>query len=205
MPDDLLAAEDLVDTAAEHAAQVALLDSVMNPPGDWMDDRGRFYSPWIERGSDGVSKSVQMPTIQDMCGMTAGELNTVCERYGYVPTWESEIDVQKGYLARYNIGPKLPNGKPDPRYAREMARLTENNQRAMLGHTRRLAIRHETLRALEGNIDQRVMIINESDNPCPECEPLGGIEDTYRNLVANNQIPDEVCLGACMCTLMRVG
>jgi hypothetical protein len=197
---ELETAADLIDSAAEEAARISLLDSVLNPPGDSIVD-GKFYSPWIERGSDGVPRSVPVPSLADMRGLTTGQLNSVCERYGYVNTWDSQVDINNGYLARYNISKAA-----DPlKYDREMARLTENNQRAMLGHTRRLAQRHEQLSALDGNVNQRVLIINESDEPCEECDPLGGLEDTYRNLVANNQIPDEVCLGSCMCTLMRVG
>lgn len=179
----------------------SLLDSVLNPPGDFMGPTGTFYSPWIERGSDGVPKSVPMPSMADMRGMDAGQLSGICERYGYVPTWDNQIDVNKGFLARYNISKSA-----DPeKYAREMGRLADNNKRAMLGHTRRLAQRHETLSAIDGNVNQRMMIINESDEPCEECEPLGGVEDTYRNLVADGKIPDEVCLGSCMCTMMAVG
>lgn len=194
-------AAELLEQAADEMATSTLLDSVLNPPGDSMGPDGRFYSPWIERGSDGIPSAVTMPTLPDMRGMTTGELNGVCERYGYVPTWEGNIDIQKGYLARYNISKSVDEKK----YNREMNRLTENNQRAMLKHTRRLAQRHETLSALDGNVNQRVVIVNESDEPCEECEALGGHEDTYRNLVADGKIPDEVCLGACMCTLMRVG
>jgi len=196
--DDL---DDLLEQAADESTRIALLDSVLNPPGDSMDAQGRFFSPWIERGSDGIPTSVPMPTLAEMKGMTVGQLNGISERYGYVDTPDSAIDINKGYLARYNISKSTDPAK----YAREMDRLVANNQRAMLGHTRRLAQRHEQLSAIGGNVNQRVMIINESDEPCEECEPLGGLEDTYRNLVANNQIPDEVCLGSCMCTVMRVG
>ena len=200
MPTELDNTEELLEQAADEAGRLSLLESVLNPPGDSMGPDGQFYSPWIERGSTGVPTSVPMPSLAQMRGMDTGQLSGLCERYGYTPTWESQIDINNGYLARYNISPSIDKAH----YDREMARLMENNQRAMLGHTRRLAQRHEQLAALDGNVNQRVMIINESAEPCEECEPLGGLEDTYRNLVANNQIPDEVCLGACMCTVMAV-
>jgi hypothetical protein len=192
---------ELLEQAGDELDGTILLDSVLNPPGDSMGPTGTFYSPWIERGSDGVPHSVPMPTMADMRRMTTGELSGVCERYGYTTTWDNAIDVNKGYLARFNISKSADPAK----YAREMKRLKVNGQRAMLGHTRRLAQRHEQLSAIDGNVNQRMMIINESDEPCEECEPLGGYEDTYRNLVADGKIPDEVCLGSCMCTMMRVG
>ena len=195
---ELESTTDLIEASAEEASHTALLDSILNPPGESMGPDGRFYSPWIERGSDGVPRSVAMPSLPDMRGMTTGQLNGVCERYGYVSTWDTDVDINKGYLARYNISKSADPAK----YAREMERLRVNNQRAMLGHTRRLAQRHEQLSAIGGNLDQKIMIINESSEPCSECEPLGGLVDTYRNLVANNQIPDEVCEGSCMCALM---
>ena len=202
---DLEDVPELLDDVADDAVRLRLLDSILNPPGDSMDAQGRFFSPWIERGSDGVPHAVPVPSLAAMRDMNAGQLSGLCGRYGYVETWESSVDINQGYLARFNIGPTLPNGQSDPRYAREMGRLKVNNQRAMLGHTRRLAINHEVVVSLNGKLNTRVVIINESDTPCEECDPLGGVEDTYRNLVANGQIPSEVCLGSCMCTFMAVG
>jgi len=166
---------------------------VLNPPGDSMDAQGRFFSPWIERGSDGVPHSVPMPSMDAMRKMTAGQLNGLSERYGYVPTMENAIDVNKGYLSRFNIN------KGDPNWGREMDKLKENQQRAMLAHTRRLTQRHEGLTAIGGNLDQRITYICESSEPCDGCAPLCGIEGTYREFVENGTMPSDQCDGEGNC------
>jgi hypothetical protein len=188
------------DEAAAEAARLAILDRVLNPPGEEMGADGRFYSPWIERGSDGIPKSVSMPSMQEMRNMNAGQLSGVMERYGYVDSIDARIDMNKEFLRRFNIGPK------DPRYALEMDRLAGKQNIAMLGETRRLAQRHEGLRAIGGNLDQGVVYINESSEPCEECEPLGGTEGTYREFVENGMLPGDRCLGQgnCLCTVMAV-
>ncbi len=192
---------ELIEDAADEVARLGLLESILNPPGDSMDAQGRFYSPWIERGGTGIPRSVPMPTMQQMRGMDTGQLTGVMERYGYVDSIDARIDMNKEFLRRFNIGPK------DSRYGFEMDRLKGKQQIAMLGQTRRLAQRHEGLSAIDGNVNQRMIYINESSEPCDECDPLGGTEGTYREFAENGMLPGDRCLGQdnCLCTVMRIG
>jgi len=192
--------QDLIEEVAEGAAHQALIDQILNPPAEWVDERGRFFSPWIERGSDGIPRTVPVPSLQDMKGMSVGDLASTCERYGYVDSIDARVDMNKEFLRRFNIGPT------DSRYGFEMDRLKDKQQIAMLGQTRRLATRHETLRSIDGNLNQKLVYINESSEPCDECAPLGGQEGTYQEFAQNGMLPGDRCLGGdnCLCTTMRV-
>jgi len=193
--------QDLIEEVAEGVSHQALIDQILDPPAEWVDAQGRFFSPWIERGSDGIPRTVPVPTLADMKGMSVGDLASTCERYGYVDSIDARVDMNKEFLRRFNIG------EGDPRWGPEMDRLRDKQQVAMLGHTRRLATRHETLRGSGGDLNARFVYINESAEPCDECAPLGGTEMTYREFAENGMLPGDRCLGGdnCLCTLMRVG
>ena len=188
------------DEAAAAAAEAEAVRWILDPPGDEMGVDGRFYSPWIERGSTGIPQSVPMPSMAEMRNMDAGQLSGVMERYGYVDSIDARIDMNKEFLRRFNIN------KGDARWDDEMARLKDKQQIAMLGQTRRLATRHETLRSIDGKLNQKMVYINESSEPCDECAPLGGQEGTYQEFAQNGMLPGDRCLGGdnCLCTTMRV-
>jgi len=198
MPDPL-DTQDLIEEVAEGAAHQALIDQILDPPAEWVDAQGRFFSPWIERGSDGIPRTVPIPTLADMKGMSVGDLASTCERYGYVDTIDARVDMNKEFLRRFNIGEYLPNGKKDPRWDAELKRLRDKQQVAMLGHTRRLTQSHEGLRAIGGNLDQRIAYICESSEPCDGCAPFCGREGTYREFVQNGWMPGDNCYGELNC------
>ena len=170
------------------------------PPGNSYDAAGRLFSPFIERGSDNIPMAVNIPTTEQMRGMSVAELTNVSSRFGYVDNIENRMQVHSGFLARFNI---LPG---DPRYAAEMENLSGNTGRSLLGHTRRLAQRHEALTAIDGKLTTNMIRIAESDDPCDECAALSGIEGTYQELVADGNMPGDRCLGGgnCLCTVMEI-
>ena len=175
-------------------------DEELIPPGVSYDDAGRLFSPFIERGADEIPRAVNVPTNAALRGMTTDELAGVANRFGYLDTYEARVQIHSGFLARYNIHPG------DPRWEDEMGRLEDNIGRSLLGHTRRLATRHETLTAIGGDTETMMIRIAESDEPCDECEPLAGIEDTYAGFVSSGTMPGDRCLGGgnCLCTLMEI-
>jgi len=74
--------------------------------------------------------------------------------------------------------------------------------KALLGAARRVSQRWETYTMLEGDTSTVVIYINEGDDPCEECEPLGGLEGTYASFVEDGNLPGDRCLGGnlCQCT-----
>ena len=162
---------------------------------------GRFYSPYIERGSDNIPRSVPVPTAEEVRQMSTSERWEVAQRYGWLPPAESEMDMQRQYLARWDIR------KGDPRYETEMERLAgAEKKQHLLAATRRAMERHETLVALDGQLDKDTVYINEGDEPCEECEPLDGDIMPYSERVANGLLPGDRCLGGnnCLRVLMVV-
>lgn len=169
------------------------------PAAGW-DVAGRFHSPALERGADGIPTNIPLPTPAEMKDLSTGQLYDLSSRYGYIDPLENRVAIAQSRLASFNIRPG------DARYANAMAKLEEDMKPALLGNARKMATRHETLRAVNGNMDQTMVYLNESDEPCEECEPLGGMEKTYSEFVADGDMPADRCLGGsnCLCTLMAV-
>lgn len=173
--------------------------SELRPPGEYVDERGRLFSPLIERGSDQVPRSVPMPSPAEMRGMSKSELSAIMTRFGWVPTWANEKEVHAKWLERWGIT------TDDPRYEREMERLLQSETAtSMLGETRRLAESYETLAAIDGNVNTETIYINEGEDPCEECVPLAGEIMTYAERVATKSLPGDRCLGGsnCLCAIM---
>lgn len=166
-------------------------------PSTYWDVSGSFYSPALERGGDNVPALVELPSKADMLSLSTSELYSVGTRYGYIAPAEMRIQ----HLEGFNLRPG------DPRYERAMERLKANMRPAILGNARRMATRHETLRSVNGNTKQRMIYLNESAEPCEECEPLGGTEKTYAEFVTDGDLPGDRCLGVnyCLCTAMATG
>jgi hypothetical protein len=137
-----------------------------------------------------------------MRNLDIGELYQVSSRYGYIDTPENRTQAASQYLRGFNITKE----GDEERYNNAMARLRENMRPAMLGNSRRMATRHETLRAVDGNMNQLMVYINEADEPCGECFPLGGLEKTYGEFVQDGDLPADRCIGGsnCLCTMMAV-
>ncbi len=184
-------------------------DGTLAGLGEYIDERGRAFSAFIERGSDGIPAKVPgMPDAAGLQGLSTTDpadvatMNLTLERYGVVNTPDELIEAQSDMLQRFNIGPN------DPRYKAEMERLaTTGSGRVLLGQSRRVSQRVETLRGINGNTNQRCVYICEGEDPCEECEPLGGTDGPYKMFVQENMAPGDRCLGGslCQCALVPVG
>ena len=166
-----------------------------------VDERGRYFSPYILRGDDQVPYSVQIPSLEEMRELDDASLALVSQRMGWNGDITSRLEESKSFLQTFNVGPT------DPSYEVQMERLAANARRQLLGRARRSAQRHETAVALGGDMNKRVIVVNESAEPCDACAPLGGVVGTYAELAANNELPWEVCEGGslCQCTVVEYG
>ena len=171
------------------------------PSVTW-EPSGAINSPVIERGSDNIPRSVPLPSKAQMKSLSLGQMYDLSSSYGYIDTPENRVQAADAYLRGFGYDPS-----DKARWNRAMARLRENMRPAMLGTSRRMATRHETLRAVDGNLSQEMIYINEADEPCEECDPLGGMIKTYAEFIDDGDLPSDRCLGGsnCLCTLMRVG
>ncbi|MCP4640650.1 MAG: hypothetical protein GY851_09465 [bacterium] len=162
---------------------------------------GKFYSPYIERGSDHVPTSVPVPTAADLRAMPTAERYDLMSRYGWIKPADQEIEIRRSYLQRWDIV------KGDDRYDDEMARLASaESKQHLLAASRRQMERHETLVAVDGKLDSDTVYLNEGSEPCEECQPLDGEIMSYAERVSEGKLPGDRCLGAdnCLCVLMVV-
>lgn len=178
---------------------MALRDILPNLP--WSDEAGRFYSPFIERGVDGDVTSVPIPSLEDLNKLNADELAAVAGRFGWIDTIDARMDAAGEQLRAFGYDPGDPAA-----YGRAMDRLVATEEKALLGVARRMSQRYETLEAIGGDMGQVMQYGNESVNPCPECENLGGTRKTYAEFVADGDCPGDRCLGGnnCMCFLTPI-
>lgn len=173
-------------------------DLIPTLPG--FDEAGRFYSPFIERGSDGSPESVPIPSLADLRALDADELAVVAGRFGWADTWDTRMEAMTSTLQAFGYDPD-----PDrDRWNAAMTRMKAAQEKALLGVARRLSQRYETLEAVGGDMGQLCIYTNESLNPCEECNALGGTVKTYAEFVADGDCPGDRCLAGnlCMCALM---
>jgi len=150
---------------------------------------------------------VPMPTLADLKGFSSknpddvAEMSAMLQRFGF-PSPDKMVEQQAQYLANFDIRPG------DPRYKRQMELLaTSQSGRVLMAQARRTQEQYQTLKAVEGDTTVLMIRLAEGDNPCELCEPLDGEIKTYREFVADNQLPGgSSCLGGdnCLCTLTPV-
>jgi hypothetical protein len=173
-------------------------DLIPTLPG--FDEAGRFYSPFIERGSDGSPESVPIPSLADLKLLDPDELAVVAGRFGWQDTWDTRMEAMTSTLQAFGYD---PDTNPE-RWDAAMVRMKVAQEKALLGVARRMSQRYETLEAVGGDMGQLCIYVNESDAPCAECDALGGTVKTYAEFVADGDCPGDRCLGGnnCMCALM---
>jgi hypothetical protein len=165
---------------------------------DYVDEDGRAFSPFIERGSDNVPKRVGMPDLDDLrsIGTLSDEditaMNYTLERYGFVNTPDKVLIEQTKYMELWGL-----DGDAS-RYAETM------KGKVLLGQTRRISEKYETLVLIDGDTSTQMIYGNEGDDPCDGCLPLGGETGTYAEFVAEDMLPGSRCFGGnlCQCVLM---
>lgn len=168
--------------------------------GSYLDEAGRAWSPFLERGEDQVPTEARIPAAHELTAPRSpeesAEMDRLVHRYmnGRSPDVETKARAQ--FLTRYNITPD------DPRWAIEQERLMNGQRgRIQLGMARRLSERYETLSAAGGDMSKMSIYIAEGDNPCDECLALAGDEMPLGERIAEGLMPGDRCLGgdACQC------
>ena len=172
-----------------------------------VDERGRVFSPLIERGSTNVPRQVPLPNLEDLKGFNTKDprdieqMSNLLGRYGF-PAPDEMIEQQAQYLQGFSISPG------DPRYAVEMERLrTTQSGKVLLAQSRRTQEQYTTLKAIDGDTNQECIRLAEGDEPCETCDPLDGVIKIYKEFVAADELPGgSSCQGRdfCLCSLFPV-
>ena len=180
------------------------LDQTLEELGSYTDDLGRVYSSHIERGSDNVPKVVpglDTASLKELGTEDIGTLNNVVGKFGLTNSPEQMLDMQSSMLQAFSSRPG------SPMYETDLMRLKEGMEgRVLLGQSRRVSERFETLTAIDGNMSQEMIYLNEGDDPCDGCAPLGGETMTYAEFIQNDMLPGSQCYGGdlCLCQLMAI-
>ncbi|MCP4674259.1 MAG: hypothetical protein GY854_01830 [Deltaproteobacteria bacterium] len=173
-------------------------DPAKVPPGDYFDDRGRIHTPWIERGNDNVPKSINVPSADLINKMSTGQKSRLLGKMGYADSWDLELAKQR--WGGFGIDSK------DPQFQHTMGALQKQEGARALGNVRRMAERHETMTAAQGDMNTVMIYMTENPDACDACVALEGTEKTYREFVEDGDQPADRCYGEdrCMCSLMPV-
>jgi hypothetical protein len=176
---------------------VPQLQQLLAELGDYTDEQGRVYSPFVDRGVANIPVVVPIPDSEQLAELGTADtetLNAVLERYRLVNTPDTMLQAQTKYLERFNAtaGTDL--------YDTQLQELKAGMEgRILLGQSRRVSQRYGTLVATDGNLDSEVIYINEGEEPCEGCEPLGGTVGKLRDLIAEGIEPAAQCLGGDLC------
>jgi len=199
-------------SAIEKAAEQP--NNLLSQFGESVDDKGRFYSPLIERGKDNIPRVVNMPNIDDLQGFDTKDPNQVAAmsrmlgRFGFPPPDEM-VERQAAYLAGFNIYPDNEN------YQLEMDRLaTSQSGKVLLQTARRTMEQYQTLSSIDGDTEHLMMRIEEGGDepPCDRCESVDGTTMKYSEFVAADLLPGgssceggDYCHGILMPVVSRSG
>lgn len=159
--------------------------------GAYLDDAGRAWSPFLERGEDMVPTGTRVPSPHELSmprsPEQAAELDRLTHRYLNGRTPDLEMRSRSEFLKRYGITPG------DPRWAREQDRL-QNGQRGriQLGMARRLSERYETMAASGGDMTAECVYIAEGEEPCEECSAIAGDTMTLGERINEGLMPGDV-------------
>ena len=174
--------------------------------GSFIDEQGRQQSPMLERGATGIPSVIPTPTIEDLKSFKfdneadQAAMSRMLEQFGLGGP-DQLINGARARLERFNLTPDNPG------YERELELLqTTESGKVLLGQSRRVAQRYETLTSVDGNINQNCIRVPEGDEPCEACLPLAGLEQPLAEFIANNQMPGDQCLGgdACLCQVYPI-
>lgn len=174
--------------------------------GAYLDEAGRAWSPFLERGETGIPELARVPSPHELTvprtPEQSAEMDRLVHRYMNGRTPDVEMKARAQFLTRYGITPG------DPRWAVEQDRLMNGQRgRIQVGMARRLTERYETLSAAGGDMAAMTIYIAEGDDPCEECIALAGEEMPLGERIAEGLMPGDRCLGgdACQCGIGVVG
>lgn len=168
--------------------------------GAYLDQAGRAWSPFLERGETQIPELARMPSPHELTvprtPEQSAEMDRLVHRYMNGRTPDVETKARAQFLTRYGITPG------DPRWEREQDRLANGQRgRIQIGMARRLTERYETLSAAGGDMTAESFYIAEGEDPCDECVREAGKSMPLGERISAGLMPGDFCLGqdACQC------
>lgn len=165
-----------------------------------LDPRGVYISKTLTADAD--PKLIRLPDLKDIKNLSLKDLKDTLKHYGVTEAWESYEANAASYLARVSSIP------PGPLFDAELERILDvSSKRGALGMSRRAVQTWSTLEAIDGNVNQEMMWLNEDDDrTCEPCDQNGGEIHTYAEWVQIGLPGAQTCLGGdyCRCDLLVI-
>lgn len=160
-------------------------------PGGYLDDYN-FITPGLRRDDEPYQR--RLPTLVEMGNLSNGELLRTLNHYGITEHYGILQTQDMDYVRR--MMPMRSEGDINRAYQD----LLRNQERHLLGVTRRVAERWSTLDAIQGDINKEMIWIAEDDEAtCENCAPRSGEIDTWIGWKERGFPGAETCQGGNLC------
>jgi hypothetical protein len=173
-------------------------------PEPFIDPNNQFVTPGLKKGLPPAQ--YKLPNIEEMRLWSQtpegrARLAAVLEQYGVTNSMNHMKTLASDYVQRMT-------GLTGEDYKRAVNELiTSETRRGALGMNREIAQQYSSLRAIEGNINQRMIWVSEGDDhTCEECDARAGEIQTFTEWQAEGPPGSRVCLGGsyCRCDLLPI-
>ena len=165
----------------------------------------QFVTPGLTRDDVGRPEAIRMPDQSQLLELSRtmegqAQLSRLLEHYGVFNPIEQSVTQSMQYVSRMTgyTGAELKDAVND---------LLANQQRTLLGMTRRVQEQFSSLVAIDGNAQQEMIWIDEGDeNECDACDSRAGEIMTWAEWQSVGPPGARVCAGGdyCRCVLIPI-
>jgi len=165
----------------------------------YTDANGKLIAPDLAVDAPMLDR---LPSASEMLSLSKADLLNYLQRFRVIDDWPRLVTEAQAYNARMSaLSPDSPDWEDQIRNL-----VSTESRRGLLGLTRRMSERYQTLEAMDGDPTTEFVRISEGDSAvCEVCQDLAGSIGTYAQHMQN--APGAAsCLGGdyCRCVLVAV-
>jgi hypothetical protein len=162
------------------------------------------FDPRVIIGPDGFPIFIEPIPVEELRALDPNNPDDVARAHEYMALygWENpnQLRLRAGKaLADFTVDPSSPN------YIAQVDQVAAqvSGNTAVIAAARRAAEAQSTNAQAGGDYMQMCTYVTE-DEPCPQCDALGGTHEPYAWFVANNARPGDQCYqgSSCRCDLV---
>lgn len=174
------------------------------PTGKPRIEDNQFISPGLQKGLPPAQ--YRLPNFEDMRVLAQSpegqaRLLQTLEHYGVTPSMNRMKVMAGKYIER------MTDKTGDAFKAAVEELVNGESKRSLIGMNREIAQQYSSLRAIEGNIDQKMVWVSEGDDHvCEECDARSGEIQTWVQWQTEGPPGSRTCLGGsyCRCDLLPI-
>jgi len=175
-------------------------------PEPYVDEENRFITPGLKHGDH--PEAFRLPTKEELAVLwetPEGQAQAwlLLEHYGITPSMNHMKVLAQDYVTRMT----MYSSNSDQFKAAVDDLVEKGSRRAALGMSRSMAQQFSSLREIDGNVDQRMVWVDEGDDhTCAECSARAGEIKTWQEWQDEGPPGSRVCLGGayCRCDLVPI-